>query len=188
MKVYISKNRSPAHILPLEFLDRVIFWRQIEYDEPMVERWAGRVKPLCKGLSWLLNLVPRVEYVKIDGSDIMDFPYSMGLIVLPVLEAFRLQPEWWYSHVADEDVPAHLRRTDEYAANEAAGLESEEDSEKALLRWYWILDEMIWAFQQLRMDYHDDRFYDNREVHAAWRSRKSNGHRLFGKYFEALQP
>ena len=83
------------------------------------------------------------------------------------------------------------------------------------MRWDWILDEMIWAFEQKVDDDADSKFFDHsdyegetgktnhdtwfkdmsegaskvkydREGHAKWQERKANGFRLMGKYFEAL--
>lgn len=46
-------------------------------------------------------------------------------------------------------------------------------------RWDWILDEMIFAFDQKNKDKWEDK---NEELHR----RVSNGFRLFGKYYENL--
>jgi hypothetical protein len=75
------------------------------------------------------------------------------------------------------------------------------------MRWDWVLDEMIWAFEQKVNDEADSQFFDHSEVdcsknpwdsdsykkvkydkegHQAWQDRKANGFRLMGKYFEAL--
>jgi hypothetical protein len=72
-------------------------------------------------------------------------------------------------------------------------------------RWDYVLDEMIWAFEQKVKDNAEDQFFDytthndkmpwqegyvgpkyDAEGHQAWQKRKENGFRLFGKYFESL--
>jgi hypothetical protein len=65
---------------------------------------------------------------------------------------------------------------------------------------------MIWAFEQKTIDDADSQFFDHSECdldktpwetdfgkikydakgHEAWQTRKANGFRLFGKYYEAL--
>ena len=107
------------------------------------------------------------------------------------------------------DVPEHLRST----AAETKENEWDTDSNH-FLRWDWVLDEMIWAFEQKVADDAESQFFDhsaynitdragrrewiddiNNSVsktkydeagHRVWLARKANGFRLFGKYFEAL--
>jgi hypothetical protein len=73
------------------------------------------------------------------------------------------------------------------------------------MRWDWILDEMIWAFEQKVTDDVEGQFFDhsecndthpwdpdyirpkyNEEGHKTWQDRKANGFRLFGRYLENL--
>jgi hypothetical protein len=74
--------------------------------------------------------------------------------------------------------------------------------DKFFKRWDWILDEMIWAFNQKCRDdwegdfyeYKDDdteRFglklvWEDREGQQAHQARITNGFKLFGKYYENL--
>jgi len=99
-----------------------------------------------------------------------------------------------------KDVPKELRATKKQ-------LHAEQDGEvdpKHFERWDWILDEMIWAFEQkCRDDWQDDYYgdyvedpkngpmagsfewidHEGRKVHQ---ERMSNGFRLFGRYYENL--
>ena len=55
-------------------------------------------------------------------------------------------------------------------------------------RWEWVLDEMVWTFEQQDPDA-DDKFFANgydKDGHTTWQERKTRGFVLFGKYFQAL--
>ena len=108
----------------------------------------------------------------------------------------------------DADVPEYLR------SHMAQPKENEWDVDSLhFMRWDWILDEIIWAFEQKVDDNAEDKFFDHsaydgsklgtdewledvtnrvsktkydKAGHQAWQERKANGFRLFGKYYEAL--
>jgi hypothetical protein len=110
--------------------------------------------------------------------------------------------------VADEDVPEDLRSTN------APPRENAWDTDKFwFVRWDWVLDEMIFAFEHKLDDSWEDAFYSGeRDIYFeklpsgnyemkhgpkhtwevdwdginAVRDRMSNGFRLFGKYYENL--
>ena len=81
-------------------------------------------------------------------------------------------------------------------------MENGETDENFFKRWEWVLDEMIWAFEQKTIDWEEQYYgewvedksnllggrhastdYDGLKAHQA---RMSNGFRLFGKYYENL--
>ena len=66
---------------------------------------------------------------------------------------------------SDEDVPKELHAEDTYWFE----------------RWDWILDEMIWGFEQI-----NDDFVGNYEERKAHQDRLDNSFCLFGKYFQEL--
>jgi hypothetical protein len=110
--------------------------------------------------------------------------------------------------VDDEDVPPKLRaRRTVYKGNADPALHQINDDvdKKFFKRFDYILDEMIWTFEQLCMDDHEAQFYDHTESRKETDLMKSvrkikvdrvglkkhndridNGLRLFGKYFRAL--
>ena len=72
-------------------------------------------------------------------------------------------------------------------------------------RWAWVMDEMIWAFEQKVRDDDEEKFYDHsgvdhsadlntqvtqmkvdRESLEAHQKRKQRGFELFGKYYQNL--
>jgi len=85
-----------------------------------------------------------------------------------------------------EDVPKELRATKKQI--EAYGKNGDVDP-KHFERWDWILDEMIWAFEQkCRDDWMEDYHYNKWDTDGAnaHQARMTNGFRLFGKYYENL--
>jgi hypothetical protein len=102
--------------------------------------------------------------------------------------------------IDDEDVPKHLRSV--YAFPD----EPWEWDGNAEARYDYVLNEMIWAFEQLSNDDSESKFFDHSEVDdkdkdimnqvrkikidteglKAHNDRIQNGLTLFGKYFRSL--
>jgi hypothetical protein len=86
--------------------------------------------------------------------------------------------------VADKDVPKHLRSTVKPAKQdyETDGLWHE--------RWDWVMDEMIWAFEQIVDDSNEGRYFEDGTLDVegwkAYNKRIDNGTRLFGVYYRGL--
>jgi hypothetical protein len=206
MKVYISNYRN-HWLSPYTILERVLFWLDwdnISYDEPWVERWSNRLEPLCKMLQWISERVrPRVEYVKLDRWDTWSMDHTLATIVLPMLRQLQATKHG-APFVDDEDVPEELKSTS------APAKENEWDTDdNHFRRWDYVLDEMIWAFEQKVNDDDESKFFDHSECgnfkefikdpnsHLAkskvdWdglkqhQERRANGFRLFGKYYQNL--
>jgi len=45
MKVYFSNYRN-HWISPYTILEKIFFWREIDYDEPIIEKWSNRLMAL----------------------------------------------------------------------------------------------------------------------------------------------
>ena len=56
MKVYINKYRS-HWLSPYTILEKVIFWRKIDYHEPMIERLNTIMEPFCTAMMKVLDIV-----------------------------------------------------------------------------------------------------------------------------------
>jgi hypothetical protein len=212
MKVWTSKYRN-HWVSPYTILKAVCFWEKDEdriynlKDEPNnpYVRWVNFLDPICKGLQKFLDFVhPCWNYVRLDRWDTWSFDHTLADIILPGLKQLKAD-----KHGApctdDADVPEYLRS---YMAQPK---ENEWDIDSLhFMRWDWILDEMIWAFEQKVDDDADSQFFDHSEVteqdrkdfikninapsktkydkegHKKWQDRKANGFRLFGKYYENL--
>ena len=85
MKVYLSNYRN-HWLSPYTILDKVIFWREIDYDEPLIKAWHERLLPLCKGAQKFLNFIhPDINYVKIDQWDTWNIDATLAPICLNFL-------------------------------------------------------------------------------------------------------
>ena len=223
MKIYKSNYRN-HWISPYTVLEYVFFWtawskcgrnrgivEDTDYvDHPAwVEQATKYISPVCRAVQWILDRVhPQISYVRIDRYDTWSMDHTLADIILPMLKQLN-ETKHGAPCVDDEDVPEHLRST------AADPKENEWDTDSNHFgRWDWVIEEMIWAFEQKVADDAEGQFFDhsayditdradrrawiddiNNSVsktkydeagHRVWLARKANGFRLFGKYFEAL--
>jgi hypothetical protein len=138
--------------------------------------------------------------VRIDNYDVWSMDHTLSHIITPMLQRLKEQKHGspW---VDDEDVPEELRST--AAPPKEHEWDTDANHEK---RWDWVLDEMLWAFEQKQRDHWEGDYYtyendptnteglgiglklvwEDREGSKAHQARMSNGFKLFGKYLEAL--
>ena len=168
MKVYISKYRD-HWLSPYTICEKICFWREIDYDEPWVKRVVKILDPVMELRRSFLDFVhPRIEYVKIDKWDTWNMDSALSPIILPMLKQLR-QSKLGAPNVDDEDVPAKLRSTTKSAQK---GKENDWDTDgNHFKRWDWVLDEMIWAFEQLCDEDHDAQFHTG-ESDIEWKLSK----------------
>lgn len=137
--------------------------------------------------------------VQIDPWDTWSADHTLALIIAPLLVKMK-EDKQGAPNVDNADVPEHLRST------AAPPTENDWDTDDNWhLRWEYVLDEMLWAMQQLCSDNTDDQFYDCSEVDEtkgimeqvnamkvdmqgleAHHERIQKGCELFGKYFQSL--
>ena len=128
--------------------------------------------------------------VHIDPWDTWNVDYTLAYIVLPMLKQLK-ETQHGSPMVDDEDVP-HLPRM-QRSSNEASQIDmfhtEEQDQlfwEQYHVRWAYVLDEMIYAFDcKVNKDVPYMRFDDLNEIRKE-QARIDNGFRLFGKYYEGL--
>lgn len=136
--------------------------------------------------------------IRIDPFDTWSADHTLALIIVPMLKQLKTTKQG-APLVDDEDVPEHLRST------AAPPKEHEWDVDaNHFKRWDWVMDEMIWAMEQVIKD-DDGQFYDHSEVNEEadfntqlhqikidreglqqYHERIQNGCLLFGKYFQSL--
>lgn len=137
--------------------------------------------------------------IEIAPYDVWNMDHTLSLIIVPMLKMLKEQKQG-APHVDDEDVPHAIKST---SAKPPA--EKYELDEFWFQRWEYVMDEMIWAHEQMIDDKGDDVFYDWSGVDEdspvmtqvrtlkvdsdgleAYHDRIDNGLRLFGKYYRAL--
>lgn len=235
MKVYIGPYKN--WFGPYQLAEKILFWIPKEKDEygflhtaKRVHRFGewlahGSIAPedevgevskryedrpstwIYKLLLWIDSKKKRKVSVRIDRWDTWSMDNTLALIILPMLKklhAERRGAPW----VKDEDVPEHLRST------AAPPKENDWDTDdNHFKRWDWVLEEMIFAFENTVDDSWEERFttgeYDYQSIkqedgnylmvhgpkHTAetdWDGMKAhsariqNGFRLFGTYYSHL--
>lgn len=208
MKVYFNGYKN-HWISPYTVMEKIIFWREIDYDEPMISRCNKILEPISYGLQKVLDVIdPTIRYVKIDRYDTWGMDTTLSIIIVPMLKQLQ-KDKHGAPHTDDEDVPEELKSTS------APKPENDWDSDDNLFkRWDWILAEMIWAFEQSLPDNdweaqfytgesdiqwvkkengnsemvkgpNDTRKWD-KEGYKAHSERMQRGTKLFGRYYRNL--
>lgn len=155
-----------------------------------------------KFCTWVDKKRKRTVKIKIDPYDTWDMESTLALIILPMLKQLKKEKHG-APYVDDTDVPEYIRSTTAPPKKDEWDLDS-----FFFKRWDYVMDEMIWTFEQLQPDFdweaqyfehpeHDpekeESFEDsiknikmNKEGLAIHQARIDNGLRLFGKYYLAL--
>ena len=212
MKIYKSNYRH-HWISPYKILEKVFFWREIDYHEPLIEKWADRLEPFSKAYQAVMDFIhPQINYVKIDYYDTWSMDHTLADIILPMLKQLNTEKHG-APNVDDEDVPMELQSWT------SPGKDEYDVDGHHFARWEWVMNEMIFAFESKVNDGWQEKFYsgvsDMKSVPCEWdengkpkmyqyvegpnhtykcdydgiaevQKRITNGFRLFGKYFEAL--
>ena len=220
MRVKIGPYKS--WIGPYQIAETILFWKD-KYNDDTVHkfgRWlSGDTEKrelfqknetpslLLKICQWIESKRERKVKIHIDNYDTWNMNSTLAMIIVPMLKQLKANKHGspW---VEDEDVPEHLRSTN------AAPKENEWDiDELHEPRWDWVMDEMIWAFEQNLIDW-EAQFYSgdidmrsekvegsesfrlvdgpkhtfkvDREGIKIHYERMNNGRRLFAKYYDNL--
>ena len=211
MKVYIGRYLNFWG--PYQIVDAVFFWQEKYPDEKLAQRWdyqlSDRLGKWLASVDWVVNFCnwiyekrKRTEYVKIDSYDVWSMDSTLSTIVVPMLKQLK-KVKHGAPHVDLADVPKHLHPT----KAQQKKLNSMGNTDPLFFkRFDWVLDEMIWAHEQIISDDGDSQFYDHsaandpkddfntqidkikvdRKGLEAYHKRIDNGLRLFGKYYRSL--
>lgn len=238
MKVKIGKYID--WVGPYQIADKVFFWvdkypELRDNCEQLEKRWDYRLKDwfgeflafgfqkkdpnnkylednrketwLSKLCAWIYSKRKRTIKVKIDGWDTWSMDHSLAYIITPMLKQLQ-ESKHGAPFVDDEDVPEELKSTS------APPKEYEYDTDSNhFKRWDYVLNEMVWAFEQHMLDDEPDFWieqpvgmyfepcedrpglstmkYDkegvfDHDAYKAYHDRKANGFKLFGKYYTGL--
>lgn len=191
MKVKISPYRNGIRSYKyLEKLDKLI-------GEDRVDRLYDIVQPILDSTINRILDRPRSVKVTLHPHDTIEGGKTLAYVILPVLKKYR---ETALGHeppfVDDSDVPVEVTGAEEM--------------------WAWVLDEMIWAFEQCTIEWEDQYSSGNWDMHsvpvdpnnpngltkimrgpnhthkideigiAKHVKRMENGFRLFGRYYLSL--
>ncbi|CAB5221550.1 hypothetical protein UFOVP245_184 [uncultured Caudovirales phage] len=195
MKVYIGPYKD--WIGPYQIADMVFFWLDSWPPEGLEDRWDYRLHDkfgdwlastwVNKFCEWVHKKRPQTIKVRIDKYDTWGMDHTLAPIILPMLKQLH-ETKHGAPWVDDEDVPEELRSTNAPPLTEEQKNIGDVDDNFGK-RWDWVLEEMIWAFEQKVDENSDDQFYldgFDKDRYDVWQKRKSNAFKLFGKYYENL--
>ena len=142
----------------------------------------------------------QTQEIEIHDYDTWSMDDTLAPIILPMLKQLKATKNG--SPMVDkDDVPLGMGMSEEAKAKLS---ETGEPDAQYHARWDWVLDEMIWAFEEKCKDDWQDQFYGgyiedekceplggrfewiNHDGMIKHQKRMSNGFRLFGKYYENL--
>jgi hypothetical protein len=148
----------------------------------------------------------RVEEIEIHDYDTWSMDYTLALIILPMLRQLQASKHG-SPYVDPDDVPIELKPTDT-PCDDNYWVDNTHHK-----RWDYVLNEMIFAFENKVADNWEDQFWEGEfdhqwvdaedgmqemvegpnhtarcdwEARAEYQKRITNGFRLFGKYYENL--
>jgi hypothetical protein len=107
-----------------------------------VENTVDFLERLFRPVNRYNNSRKRKISVQVHDYDVWSADHTLALIIHPVLLKLK-ETKHGSPSVDDEDVPEHLTDIHE--------------------RWAWVLDEMIWAFEQHRNENWEDQYYHNED-------------------------
>ena len=153
---------------------------------------------------WIHSKKHRKIKVRIDEYDTWNMDSTLSPIILPMLKQLK-NTKRGSGYVDEEDLPVHMRHGDPDGYDNWVHH-----------KWDWVLNEMIWAFEQLNDPDWEDKFvhgepvYEEKEEEhpdygevyslkqtnpdywvdydgiTEYNKRIQNGTRLFGKYYQNL--
>ena len=164
------------------------------YKDHVLESIEDAVQRVYNVFNWLwLDRRTRKVKVRIDPWDTWSMDHTLAPIILPMLVQLKNSNHIYSACKVDNaDVPKELRVMDE------------SNDDMFFQRWNWVMDEMIWAFEQKSRDDWEKDYYGpyiegedgkimsgqfewiNDKGRQKHQERMSNGFKLFGKYFESL--
>lgn len=198
MLVYIGKYPNSKRLLS-KVVEFVLTESQLEkFSKFCTDRFYAK-KPFLFNTFFAHKNVdgPRV-FVKLNAHDTWSSDWSLSNIIVPLLVKLK-ESKVGVPYVDEEDVP-------EDVVKRVKGLDPDSDGYYASLEhnWNWVIDEMIWAMNQIRTNEEDAPYYKklgeqkidplqpfalnlySPEEDEAYAKRIANGTRLFGKYYRTL--
>ena len=207
MKVIIGPYKN--WFGPYQLAELICFWSPKVKDEVGIPRhkpwvhqfgcWLAETKTgedtiLTKLCQWVHKRRVRQVYVKIDKFDTWSMDHTLANIILPMLQQLK-QTKHGSPKVDDFDCPQHLWSTNAKPKDDPYDVDEFWHD-----RWNYVLQEMIWSFEQHPDPNSEDQFYHHQDPKPQWTTkvevdeaalrqyqhRKQRGFQLFGKYYQSL--
>ena len=172
---WVSRRHGVDYIFQMDeskydWLDELFF--------RVTDLWQG---VLNATINKLLKNRERKISVRIDPHDTWGMDTTLAHIILPMLKQLKVTKHGspW---VDDEDVPHMVKKKNKKKKKGSDGEDDEHDDIHE--RWIWVMDEMIWAFEQIiDPDEGRDNYYipyeDGEEVHRMGFTNSTTGETLY---------
>jgi hypothetical protein len=152
MKVYIGKYGNWVGPYQIANLLRYVGLTEDNchaVGEYLADTWLNTI---CQ---WIEDKKSRTIKVRIDKYDTWSMDNTLAHIIVPMLKQLKATTHG-APNTDDKDVPEKLRTT--VASRKKSKINGDVDANH-FKRWDWILDEMIWAFEQMIDDDAEKKFY-----------------------------
>ena len=161
MKIYIGPYKNwvgPYQIADILKIVGVSEDRCHKIGTWLSETSAGEDTILSKFCNWIHTKQERDISVRIDRYDTWSMDSTLAMIILPMLKQLK-DDKHGAPFVDDKDAPKEFRSTS--APKKKHEWDTDDNHFK---RWDWVLDEMIWAFEQKTIDW-EEQFYSGEHDH-----------------------
>jgi hypothetical protein len=207
MKIHIGKYTN--WVGPYQIAEKILFWKS-KYEDHSVHAFGEKlsnIKWLSSLCNWVESKKKRKIKIKIDPWDTWNMNDTLAMIIVPMIKQLKAT-QHGAPFVDDKDVPKELRSTNAEPKENEWDLDSNH-----FKRWEWVMDEMIWAFEQLNDNDNDAQFHSGEsdiqfikrdngmsemvkgpndthvfdmKAYQKHNKRIDNGIRLFGRYYRGL--
>ena len=168
MKVYIGPYTSD--LIPVYQWERSYeMWRSgkfyleeedYKWYDKIVMRCLEKLRDLVSPINRWSNSRKRNVKVRIDNYDVWGADHTLAMIIAPTLKKLKANKQG-APLVEDEDVPEELRL--KLTQQQKDDWDDKVDANHNA-RWEWVLDEMIWAFEQhADPDDGEDQYHHNND-------------------------
>jgi hypothetical protein len=150
MKVWIGPYTD--WIGPYQIADWLENLCVLERDRKAIGDWLAKtwVMDFCQ---WIASKKKRLVYIKADNYDSWNADVTMAMLVLPIMKDLKKNKQG-AGFIDDADVPEELRSTN------APPKENDWDTDDNWFKRYeWVMDEVIWALEQMQPDVEWDEQY-----------------------------
>lgn len=203
MRVYIGPPKY--WIGPYQIADVLLFFLDQDTRADITDWIVKRAPIITKACEFIDSKRERTVRVKLHNYDSWNADTSLAYIILPLLKQVR-ENKQGAPLVDDEDVPDHLKST------AAPPKENQYDvDDNHFKRWDYVLNYMIWSFEQINIDWESQYHKSTGEWHleksttsdcsiVVWdkdpkidfeglkehQNKINKGLILFGKYYQSL--
>jgi hypothetical protein len=163
MKVNIGpyKSHLTTHRIKCDYLELMYgdAWIDVKEDQYV---WIDHlVAGILDGIDFCLKPINKFRNrkikIKYHDYDTWSLDHTLSLIILPGLKQLK-DTNHGYAHVDNEDLPTACLK-------DASGEE----------RWEWVMDEMIWAFEEIANDYPGEEAFHSGESDVVWTKVDAHG-------------